>query len=313
MRDLPALMPYLHLPVQSGSDRDPRGDEPQAHRRRVPPADRPRPRGPARHRPVVGLHRRLPRRDRRRFRRHDAARAPRSASRAPSRSSTARAPARRPPSAPTQVPEAVKAERLARAAGAARHASATPSTRRPSGRRRRRSGREGRAGIRARSRARRRICSRAVRRTDRHRSATVVPVRIVRAGTNSLFGEAGHRGGGGPASTAHDARMTASERQSDGGVDRARRAARAGARRALPSRRRSRRPRSSLTFDDNRLASLVFGQYDQNVAHLERRLGVTATAHGNHVVVKGSPEAAETRPAGAREALRPGAARAAAP
>ena len=27
-----------------------------------------------------------------------------------------------------------------------------------------------------------------------------------------------------------------------------------------------------LTFDDNRLASLVFGQYDQNVAHIERRL-----------------------------------------
>ena len=29
-----------------------------------------------------------------------------------------------------------------------------------------------------------------------------------------------------------------------------------------------------LSFDDNRLASLVFGQYDQNLAHLERRLGV---------------------------------------
>ena len=27
-----------------------------------------------------------------------------------------------------------------------------------------------------------------------------------------------------------------------------------------------------LTFDDNRLASLVFGQFDQNLAHLERRL-----------------------------------------
>ena len=35
-----------------------------------------------------------------------------------------------------------------------------------------------------------------------------------------------------------------------------------------------------LTFDDNRLASLVFGQYDQNVAHIERRLNVTATALG---------------------------------
>ena len=49
----------------------------------------------------------------------------------------------------------------------------------------------------------------------------------------------------------------------------------------------------SLTFDDNRLASLVFGQYDQNVAHIERRLGVTATALGNHLVLKGSVEVAE--------------------
>ncbi|SEP44850.1 phosphate starvation-inducible protein PhoH [Methylobacterium sp. ap11] len=49
----------------------------------------------------------------------------------------------------------------------------------------------------------------------------------------------------------------------------------------------------ALTFDDNRLASLVFGQFDQNVAHLERRLGVVATALGNHVVVKGPPDSAE--------------------
>ncbi|GEP01636.1 phosphate starvation protein PhoH [Methylobacterium haplocladii] len=49
----------------------------------------------------------------------------------------------------------------------------------------------------------------------------------------------------------------------------------------------------SLTFDDNRLASLVFGQYDQNVAHIERRLEVTATALGNHLVLKGPPDAAE--------------------
>ena len=30
-RDVPALMPFLHLPVQSGSDRDAGGDEPPAH------------------------------------------------------------------------------------------------------------------------------------------------------------------------------------------------------------------------------------------------------------------------------------------
>ncbi|SCY46103.1 PhoH family protein [Microvirga guangxiensis] len=48
-----------------------------------------------------------------------------------------------------------------------------------------------------------------------------------------------------------------------------------------------------LTFDDNRLASLVFGQYDQNLAHLERRLNVAAIANGNRVTVKGTPEASE--------------------
>lgn len=48
-----------------------------------------------------------------------------------------------------------------------------------------------------------------------------------------------------------------------------------------------------LTFEDNRLASLVFGQYDQNLAHMERRLGVTAIANGNRVTVKGTPEASE--------------------
>ncbi|WP_084327787.1 PhoH family protein [Salinarimonas rosea] len=49
----------------------------------------------------------------------------------------------------------------------------------------------------------------------------------------------------------------------------------------------------SLTFDDNRLASLVIGHYDQNLAHLERRLGVLANANGNCVVLRGTPEAAE--------------------
>jgi phosphate starvation-inducible protein PhoH and related proteins len=48
-----------------------------------------------------------------------------------------------------------------------------------------------------------------------------------------------------------------------------------------------------LTFEDNRLAGLVFGQYDQNLAHLERRLNVVATALGNRVTVKGTPEASE--------------------
>ena len=48
-----------------------------------------------------------------------------------------------------------------------------------------------------------------------------------------------------------------------------------------------------LAFDDNRLASLVFGNYDQNLAHIERRLGVTANANGNLVVIRGPRDASE--------------------
>ena len=49
----------------------------------------------------------------------------------------------------------------------------------------------------------------------------------------------------------------------------------------------------SLTFENNKLASLVFGNYDQNLAHLERRLNILATANGNHIVLRGSREGIE--------------------
>jgi phosphate starvation-inducible protein PhoH and related proteins len=47
-----------------------------------------------------------------------------------------------------------------------------------------------------------------------------------------------------------------------------------------------------LTFDDNRLASTLFGQYGQNLALIERRLGVAATSRGNQVTLEGAREAA---------------------
>ena len=49
----------------------------------------------------------------------------------------------------------------------------------------------------------------------------------------------------------------------------------------------------TLAFDDNRRASLLFGQYDQNLAKLERRLRVSCVANGNHVTLKGGAEACE--------------------
>jgi phosphate starvation-inducible PhoH-like protein len=48
-----------------------------------------------------------------------------------------------------------------------------------------------------------------------------------------------------------------------------------------------------LTFDDNRLASTLFGQYGQNLALIERRLAVVANSRGNQVTVEGSREACD--------------------
>src|SRR5262245_18236095 len=48
-----------------------------------------------------------------------------------------------------------------------------------------------------------------------------------------------------------------------------------------------------LTFDDNQLASILFGQYGQNLALIERRLGVVANSRGNQVTVEGAREACD--------------------
>src|SRR5258707_13174219 len=48
-----------------------------------------------------------------------------------------------------------------------------------------------------------------------------------------------------------------------------------------------------VAFEDNRLASLLFGQYGQNLALIERRLGVVAEQRGNHVTLAGSRDGVE--------------------
>jgi phosphate starvation-inducible PhoH-like protein len=48
-----------------------------------------------------------------------------------------------------------------------------------------------------------------------------------------------------------------------------------------------------LAFDDNRLASMLFGQYGQNLALIERRLEVVADQRGNHVNLAGSRDSVE--------------------
>ena len=49
----------------------------------------------------------------------------------------------------------------------------------------------------------------------------------------------------------------------------------------------------SLSFDDNRLASVLFGQYGQNLALIERRLGVVANSRGNQVTIEGPRDACD--------------------
>ncbi|MDQ0317028.1 phosphate starvation-inducible PhoH-like protein [Amorphus orientalis] len=49
-----------------------------------------------------------------------------------------------------------------------------------------------------------------------------------------------------------------------------------------------------LAFDDNRLVGDLFGQFDQNLALIEQRLGIDAVARGNQVTIKGAHDACET-------------------
>ncbi len=48
-----------------------------------------------------------------------------------------------------------------------------------------------------------------------------------------------------------------------------------------------------VAFDDNRLIGDLFGQFDQNLALIERRLGVEAVARGNQVAIKGTQDGCE--------------------
>ena len=48
-----------------------------------------------------------------------------------------------------------------------------------------------------------------------------------------------------------------------------------------------------VNFEDNRLASVLFGQYGENLALIERRLGVVADQRGNYVTISGSRSGCE--------------------
>jgi len=48
-----------------------------------------------------------------------------------------------------------------------------------------------------------------------------------------------------------------------------------------------------LTFDNNKHASALYGQFDENLARIERKLGVDIRSKGNQLSIKGDPGAAE--------------------
>src|SRR3954453_12076493 len=48
-----------------------------------------------------------------------------------------------------------------------------------------------------------------------------------------------------------------------------------------------------LTFDNNKLAGALYGQFDENLARLEQKLGVDIRSRGNQLTIKGNATAAE--------------------
>ena len=51
--------------------------------------------------------------------------------------------------------------------------------------------------------------------------------------------------------------------------------------------------RMVVEFEDNRLAAIVFGQHDHNLARIEQKLGVSLINRGNRVAIEGSADGTE--------------------
>lgn len=51
--------------------------------------------------------------------------------------------------------------------------------------------------------------------------------------------------------------------------------------------------RKVVEFEDNRLAAIVYGQHDKNLARIEQRLGVVLINRGNRVAIEGSQDRAD--------------------
>ena len=49
----------------------------------------------------------------------------------------------------------------------------------------------------------------------------------------------------------------------------------------------------TLTFEDNRVLSVLFGEHDEHLALIEHRLAVAITPRGNRVAIRGEASAVE--------------------
>src|SRR5581483_1566283 len=259
-----------------GLRRNSRGDEPQAHARRLSPGHRASARRAARPCLHFRFHRRLPRRERRGFQRHAVAgrgsgprhrlllhvfAAARHAGRRDGRAGCARGEGRaaaaaagrhQPP--PARLQCLVRRPHARRAAGKARPAART-------------AGRPlalfaGGAGDGAG------LAHRPGHARRRHRSRQQQPVR--RARWRRSHPATGHRRSIEHTLRTQDPVIPPAAASEDTATT-----------------------QTVLAFEDNRLASILFGQYGQNLALVERRLGVMAEQRGNHVTLEGSRGACE--------------------
>ena len=126
--------------------------------------------------------------------------------------------------------------------------------------------------MRARSSAARHGCSRFRFRRPRSFIGEIESVVIESSGANSLFGTLPHQHSG------------TSVLSVDGGSGVTLRSV------GGPNSVAEEAAHVVVAFDDNRLIPALFGEFDQNLALIEQRLGVDAAARGNQVTIRGRPE-----------------------
>lgn len=61
----------------------------------------------------------------------------------------------------------------------------------------------------------------------------------------------------------------------------------------MPARSKPATQRAEISFDDNRLLPLLYGEHDTHLLRIEHQLGVSLASRGNTVTIKGSPEPVE--------------------